>query len=243
MALRKAPSADHARWLVVHRQLGLIVSLGIAVAAFTVPLPTGEDVTVIEGTNEVIELQDIEQTQQVQPPPPPPAALPPPVEVADDLQIEEEMIEEVVLDLDMSVAPPPTPPAAPAPPPEPPPAPTPIAPPPPPPPPVVESTEPEIFEVAEIQPELIGGLAGLQARVEYPEFAIRAGIEGQVVVQFVVDERGNVIDPVVLRSPNQLLSDAAVEAILASQFRPGQQQGRPVRVRYAVPVTFTLTRD
>ena len=120
MALRKAPSADHARWLVVHRQLGLIVSLGIAVAAFTVPLPTGEDVTVIEGTNEVIELQDIEQTQQVQPPPPPPAALPPPVEVADDLQIEEEMIEEVVLDLDRSVAPPPAPPAAPPPPPEPP---------------------------------------------------------------------------------------------------------------------------
>ncbi|WP_179299491.1 energy transducer TonB, partial [Rubrivirga marina] len=110
----------------------------------------------------------------------------------------------------------------------------------PPPPPDPEPTEPEIFEVAEVQPELIGGLAGLQSRLVYPELAIRAGVEGQVVVQFVVDERGNVIDPVVLRTPNPLLTEAALKAVTESRFTPGQQRGRPVRVRYAVPVTFTL---
>ncbi len=116
------------------------------------------------------------------------------------------------------------------------------APPPPPPPPFVEDIPDtdEVFTVAEVQPELVGGLAGLQGRVEYPEFARRAGIEGQVVVQFVVDERGNVVDPVVLRSPNDLLSEAALKAVRESKFTPGQQRGRPVKVRFAVPVTFRL---
>lgn len=101
-------------------------------------------------------------------------------------------------------------------------------------------TEPEIFEVVEVQPELIGGLEGLQQRVVYPEAARRAGVEGQVVIQFVVDEEGAVVDPVVLRSPNDLLSEAALAAVVGSRFTPGMQEGRPVKVRFAVPVTFRL---
>ena len=54
------------------------------------------------------------------------------------------------------------------------------------------------------------------------------------------DERGRVIDPVILRSPSDILSQAAIDAVLASQFKPGLQRGRPVRVRYAVPVKFEL---
>ncbi|WP_420456580.1 energy transducer TonB [Rubrivirga sp.] len=100
--------------------------------------------------------------------------------------------------------------------------------------------EPAIFEVAEVQPELIGGLTGLQERLEYPEAAIRAGIEGQVVVQFIVNERGSVVDPVVLRSPSELLNEAALKVVRESRFTPGQQRGRPVCVRFAVPVTFRL---
>ncbi|MEM0964435.1 MAG: TonB family protein, partial [Bacteroidota bacterium] len=69
---------------------------------------------------------------------------------------------------------------------------------------------PDVFEVAEVQPELIGGLAALQERVVYPSMAREAGIEGQVVVQFIVDEEGNVTDPVVLRSPADILSQAAL---------------------------------
>lgn len=237
MAIHKAPHADLRRRLPIHRELGAILALGVTIGAFTVPLPDGQDVAVIDEVQEVIELQDIEQTQQTLPPPPPPAALPPPQEVPDDVAIEEEVIEEIELDLTATIAVPPAPPPAPVAPPPP----TPDAPPPPPPPPPdPEPTEPEIFEVAEVQPELIGGLAGLQSRLVYPELAIRAGVEGQVVVQFVVDERGTVIDPVVLRTPNPLLTEAALKAVTESRFTPGQQRGRPVRVRYAVPVTFTL---
>ena len=101
--------------------------------------------------------------------------------------------------------------------------------------------EPEVYEVADVQPELIGGLGALQSAVVYPEFARRAGVEGTVVVQFVVDERGNVVDPVVVRSPNDLLSEAALTAVRKARFTPGQQRGRPVKVRFAVPVTFRLT--
>jgi len=236
MTFQKAPHADLRRQYPVYRQLGAIAALGVTIAAFTVPLPEKDSVVVLSDGNEVIELTDVEQTRQVLPPPPPPAALPPPQEVPDNVEVEEDVIEDIQLDLAASIVPP-APPAAPSAPP-----PTPTAAPPPPPPPPVEPDEPDVFEVAEVQPTLIGGLAGLQARLTYPDLAIRAGIEGQVVVQFVVDERGNVVDPVVARTPSEMLSQAALDAIMESHFTPGQQRGRPVRVRFAVPVSFELTK-
>ncbi|WP_412067148.1 energy transducer TonB [Rubrivirga sp. IMCC43871] len=234
MAIYKTPKADLRKKYPLYLQVGLLASLGLVIAAFTVPLDGGETVVMMDDSQEIIELEDIEQTQQIQPPPPPPPAPPPPQEVPDDVEIEEEILEDVELDLDDVPPPPPAPPAPP------PPAPDAPPPPPPPPPPEPEPTEPEIFEVAEVQPVLQGGIEDLQRRVEYPEFARRAGIEGQVVVQFVVDERGNVVDPVAVRSPNELLSEAAIKAVRESRFTPGQQRGRPVKVRFAVPVTFRL---
>ena len=238
MAIHKAPNTDLRKMYRIHQQIGLIAALAVLIGAFTVPLPTGEEVVIMDDTTQIIEIETIEQTQQTLPPPPPPAALPPPQEVPDDVELVEDVIEEIDLDLTANIMPPPAPPAPPPPPPPPPPA-TPDAPPPPPPP-DPEPTEPEIFEVVENPPELIGGLAALQERVVYPEMAIMAGIEGRVTVQFVVDERGRVIDPVILRSPSDILSQAAIDAVLASQFKPGLQRGRPVRVRYAVPVKFEL---
>ena len=92
----------------------------------------------------------------------------------------------------------------------------------------------------EQNPVLIGGMEELQRRVEYPRLAREAGIEGRVFVQFVVDERGNVVDPVVTRSPSDLLSEAALKAVRESRFQPGSQRGRPVKVRFALPVNFVL---
>ncbi len=116
-----------------------------------------------------------------------------------------------------------------------------VPPPPPAPPSAGQSAPaPDIFQVAEVQPQLVGGLAALQARVVYPQEARDAGIEGQVVVQFVVNEQGRVQDAVVLRSPDEMLSRAALEAVNGSEFVPGRQRGEPVKVRFAVPVTFRL---
>lgn len=116
-------------------------------------------------------------------------------------------------------------------------------PPTPPPPPSPPPARDGVYEVAEVQPELVGGLDGLMARVVYPETARAEGVEGQAVVQFVVDEGGAVRDPVVLRSPDPRLSEAAVAAVRASRFRPGRVGGEPVPVRFALPVTFRLVDD
>lgn len=100
--------------------------------------------------------------------------------------------------------------------------------------------EPGVFEIVEVQPELIGGLEGLQRRVEYPEMARRAGIEGMVYLQFVVDEQGGVSETSCPRMPNQMLCDAATKALRDSRFHPGLQDGVPVKVRYTLPVRFAL---
>ena len=236
MALRKTPEADIKRKYPLYVQIGAVGALLVLLAAFTVPLSGGNNVDVIQDEQEVIQIEDIEQTKIVEPPPPPPPAPPPPEEVPDDAVIEDEIIDEIELDFDAPVSAPTAPPAPPAPPPPPPSA----EPTPPPPPPPEEPAEPEIFEVVEQKPELIGGLEGLQKRVTYPEMARRAGVEGKVFVQFVVDERGQVSQAQAVRCPNQLLCDAAVKAVQESQFKPGMQRGRAVKVRFTLPVEFKL---
>ena len=124
----------------------------------------------------------------------------------------------------------------------------------------------DIFEVVERAPELIGGLEALQRLVDYPTSARRAGVEGTVYVQFVVDEQGTVTELVVPRStlgesirplgPDptdrerlrhqravaaaQDAEAAALRAVRAAQFRPGFQEGRPVKVRFTMPIQFKL---
>ena len=99
----------------------------------------------------------------------------------------------------------------------------------------------DVTDAPEVQPEMIGGLAALARDVTYPEAARQGGAQGTVVVQFVVDERGAVTDAVVLRSPSGALSQAALDAVGRQRFTPGLLDGRPVKVRIAVPVTFELT--
>lgn len=223
MALTKKPGADLKKKYPLYMQIGLVLSLALMIAAFTVRYDSNREVEIMEEDQEVIEIEEIEQTQQVKPPPPPPPAPPPPEEVPDDVEVQEDIIEDIEMDFD-----------APAPPPPPPPAPEEEPPPPEP------EPEPEIFDVVEQQPVLIGGIEGLQDRVEYPEMARRSGVEGRVFLQFVVNEDGTVSDVTVARSPSPLLSDAAIEALEESRFEPGVQRGRPVKVRFSIPVNFSL---
>lgn len=237
----KTPKADTKSLYPVFKQIGMLASLGIVLAAFTIPFSATEDVVVTESTQEIIELEDIDISVQTTPPPPPPPAPPPPQEVPDSAEIEEEIVEAMDLNLEATFSVP----SAPAVSMEPTPAPQPIAPVEPveeaaPPPEPEPEPEPEIFEVVETPPELIGGLDGLRERLVYPSLAIDAGISGTVYVQFVVSMDGSVSDIAVLRSPNEILSAAAIEAIVASEFTPGMQRGRPVNVRFTVPVRFEL---
>ena len=78
-------------------------------------------------------------------------------------------------------------------------------------------------------------------RPKYPEIAQEAGIEGTVVVQVFVDDRGRVKDTVILKGiPNTGLDEADTVAIRAVRFRPAKQRERAVGVWISIPVNFRL---
>lgn len=113
---------------------------------------------------------------------------------------------------------------------------------------VIEEEEPEeqtIFEVVEKMPEFPGGNAALMQylskNIKYPTIAQENGTQGRVIVQFVVNKDGSVVDPVVARSVDPYLDKEALRVISGMpKWNPGQQRGKPVRVRYTVPVSFRL---
>jgi TonB family protein len=75
----------------------------------------------------------------------------------------------------------------------------------------------------------------------YPDMARTAGIEGQAVVEALVDVDGSVADARILKpSGNASLDQAAVDAALRSRFSPAKQRDKPVRVWVSIPFRFTL---
>lgn len=75
----------------------------------------------------------------------------------------------------------------------------------------------------------------------YPEIAQEAGIEGVVIVQAFIDEKGRVKDTLILKGvPNTGLDEAAMEAIRNTRFRPAKQRERAVGVWISIPVNFKL---
>ena len=78
-------------------------------------------------------------------------------------------------------------------------------------------------------------------RPRYPEIAQEAGIEGVVVVQAFIDEKGRVKETLILKGvPKTGLDEAAMEAIRKTRFRPAKQRERAVGVWISIPVNFRL---
>jgi protein TonB len=78
----------------------------------------------------------------------------------------------------------------------------------------------------------------------YPEVLRQAGIEGEVVIEAVLDTMGRV-EPMsarIIRGAHGLMEAEALSVVRASQYRPGRMGARPVRVRIQVPVRFALRR-
>lgn len=109
-----------------------------------------------------------------------------------------------------------------------------------------EEVEDEIFVIVEDMPTFKGGDINkfrewVQKRVRYPELAAENGIAGRVFITFVVETNGTVSNVTITRSVDALLDEAAKEAVAASpKWEPGMQRGRPVRVRYSIPIIFQL---
>lgn len=103
--------------------------------------------------------------------------------------------------------------------------------------------EEQVFEVIENMPEPVGGMTAIQQRVQYPEMAKRAGIEGRVIVQFVVDTDGTARDAQVVRGIGGGADEEAIRVIQETEFIPGMQRGEVVPIRMSWPVTFQLPEE
>ncbi len=219
MALRKEEKYDLRNRYPLYIEIGLVATLGILILAFRVDWSPKDDFEIVMPEQEQINMEEIQQTTQIEQPPPPPKP-PVPVEVPNDEILEDEALDlDASLDLDAPVE---------------------AAPPPPPVEEEEEETEPEIFVIVEEMPELIGGLSSIQSKIRYPEIAKKAGVEGRVIVQFVVDENGGVQDPVVVRGIGAGCDEEAVRAVRQAQFTPGKQRGKAVKVKMSLPITFRL---
>ncbi len=96
------------------------------------------------------------------------------------------------------------------------------------------------FEWVEKMPTPIGGIEGIQKRIAYPDFAVRVGLEGKVIVRAYVDKNGNVYDVKILKGIGGGCDEAAAEAVMNTRFSPGEQRGKPVKVMVSVPISFKL---
>jgi protein TonB len=217
-----------AEWHGKHRitlELSLIVALVAVLGLVRAPLQFDKEFVIAVAEQEVVEMEEITQTKQIEKPPPPPAP-PVPVEVPNSAEIESDVTFNFDASFDIN---------------------EPLASLPPPPPPnedeeenAAEEAEAEIFVAVEEMPELIGGLEALTANIRYPDVARLAGLEGRVIVQFIIDEKGRVSNPMVIRGQGGGLDEEALRVVREARFKPGKQRGKPVKVRMSIPINFRL---
>ena len=108
-----------------------------------------------------------------------------------------------------------------------------------------EVEEQQIFQVVEEMPEFPGGMGEcmkfLSKNIKYPTISQENGVQGRVIVQFVVNRDGSIVDPVVVRGVDPYLDKEALRVISTMpKWKPGKQRGKAVRVKYTVPVMFRL---
>lgn len=108
---------------------------------------------------------------------------------------------------------------------------------------VVEETK--IFTVVEQMPMYPGGEAALMGylrdNIHYPTIAAENGVQGRVVVGFVVERDGSITDVKILRGVDPSLDREAMRVVKSMpRWNPGKQNGSAVRVKYQVPVSFRL---
>lgn len=107
------------------------------------------------------------------------------------------------------------------------------------------SDEGEVLQVVEQMPEFPGGMKALMKflseNIRYPSVAQDNGIQGRVMLDFVVNKDGSIVDVHVLKGVDASLDNEAVRVVKSMpKWSPGRQRGKAVRVKYVLPVVFRL---
>ena len=224
MQVKKSENASLEKDKLMYVLMGLVFTLSLVFVALEWTEKEVKLHTVVEDTVWNDEELDIQQTSQETPPPPPPPAVQE-VEVLNVVEdnIETETIEvsteeneqEVVIAAPVEA-------------------------------PVEEEEEEVVFVIVESMPEFPGGQQALfkylSENVKYPVIAQENGIQGRVICQFVVNKDGSIVDVEVVRSGGDPSLDKEAIRVIKSmpKWKPGKQRGKPVRVKYTVPVNFKL---
>lgn len=215
------PSKLHLKeYYTIFLEVGMIITLLFFIGLTRInlqPAEHSEDITF--ANQELLEMEEIIQTKQPEKPPLPPRPSVP-VEVPNNEVIEDEILAidaEINFDEPLEIPPPPAEKRG-----------------------ETEELEENFFVVVEEMPKLVGGIGSLQEKITYPENAKKANIEGLVIIQFIVNEKGEVEKPQVIRGIGGGCDEEAIRVIKTAKFMPGKQRGVPVRVQYSVPIFFKL---
>lgn len=229
MEVKKSPKADLEKGKTLSILMGAVVALAILFVGFEWGTRDIQIVSASDGVADIIAEEEIEITRpENTPPPPPPPPAPVVTEVLnvveDDVELDQQEIassedSQNAVQQETFVAPA-----------------------------VVEEEEEsaqQIFTVVEEMPKFPGGdselLKFIAKSIKYPVIAQENGIQGRVICSFVVNRDGTVVDAEVLRGVDPSLDKEALRVISTMpKWTPGKQRGKPVRVKYTVPITFRL---
>ena len=224
MEPKKTEKADLTKKSFLFLTVGLVISLLLAIMAFSYRVYDDTSVTDLSKNDAVEEeILEVPPTEQL-PPPPPKIQQPQIIEVPDEKKIEEEI--EINMDTEVTeetkveeikIAP------------------------------VEEEKEDpnQIFLVVEETAAPIGGMPAfyefVSKKLKYPAQARRMGVEGKVFVEFVIERDGSITDVKAIKGIGAGCDEEAVRVLQsAPKWKPGKQRGKPVRQRMVLPIAFKL---
>ena len=228
MEIKKSPKADLEGKKGLFFEIGLALALAVLLFAFEWKSSAGEVSTFQTVPEEQVEEEIIPITQQMlKPPPPPPPApkLTDLMEIVDDASTIDEDLEILDAEDDSENKP-------------------------------VENPsdfgeygdeetgDDDIFQIVEDVPTFPFGDVSkwIAKNVKYPQIAAENNIQGKVFMNFVLEKDGSITDVKVLRGVDPALDKEAIRVIKSMpKWKPGKQRGKPVRVSFNLPITFTLT--
>ena len=229
MEIKKSVKSSLENKRLLFTEIGFVIALLVVYGAFEYSSKE-KAASILDGDNQIVEVEDMVPITQETPPPPPEAPKIPilsdQIDIVDDeIKVDDDMFMNLEDNANMGVE---------------------IMD-------YVEETKEEVveeeaipFQLVEEKPSFNGGDANefskwVNSKLVYPEIAKENGVQGRVTLQFTVNADGTVSNVKVLRGVDSSLDKEAVRVVSSSpKWKPGKQRDRAVKVTYTFPVIFQL---